>query len=145
MVSNAKSYNAKTSQIYSDAEKVRKLVSNFMVERNPAYRDPTYQAVATPVPADWEPKPIKNGVSRAGPVSEAIKLEETASETRSGRRLGRTADQTPVAEEDNRRTSSTPVFQDAEGAGESFEGNSFQQAQDKIVTEMMSLTDEKYV
>ena len=143
MVSNAKSFNAKTSQIYSDAEKVRKLVSNFMVERNPAYRDPKYQAVATPIPEGWKPKPIKKEVSHPAPVNEVIKSEETASETRSGRRLGKIASQTPTAEEENQRASSTPVAQDAEGAGESFDGNSFQQAQDKIVTEMMGLADEK--
>ena len=145
MVSNAKSFNPKTSQIYSDAEKVRKLVSNFMVERNPAYRDPNYQAVATPVPGSWDSKPSRNGASRAPKVSDTIKLEEPISETRSGRRSGRNPIQTPAADEDSRRASSTPAVQDAEGAGESFEGNSFQQAQDKIVTEMMSLTDEEYV
>ena len=143
MVSNAKSYNPKTSQIYSDAEKVRKLVSNFMVERNPAYNDPNYQAVATPVPGSWDSKPSKNGISRAPRVIDAVKSEEPTSETRSGRRSGRNTTQALATEEESRRASSTPAVQDAEGAGESFEGNSFQQAQDKIVTEMMTLTDER--
>lgn len=147
MISNAKSFNSKTSQIYSDAEKVRKLVSNFMVERNPAYRDSKYVAVATPVPESWGTKPSKKKSPRERhveqPIDEEVKLEDPPSELRSGRRSGRNPAPIPAAEESARRASSTPATQDAEGAGESFEGNTFQQAQDKIVTEMVHLTDDQ--
>ena len=144
MISNAKSFNVKTSQIFSDAEKVRKLVSNFMTERNPAYRIPGYQAVATPVPEGLEKRSDKRKSASKGEFNEDIKEEHLPSESRSGRRSIRNAPQTPTIENDARRASSTPAVQDAEGAGESFEGNTFQQAQDKIVTEMLNLKDKEY-
>ena len=50
MVANAKLFNDKRSAIYEDAERVRKTASNFFTKHNPAYRDPTYQALATSVP-----------------------------------------------------------------------------------------------
>ena len=145
MISNAKSFNVKTSQIYSDAEKVRKLVSNFMTERNPAYRNHNYQAVATPVPEGWQKRSEKVESTPKAEIEGDIKAEESLSDSRSGRRSGRNPTQTPAAEEESRRASSTPAIQDAEGAGEGFEGNTFQQAQDKIVTEMMNLTNKEYV
>ena len=142
MISNAKQFNQKTSQIYSDAEKVRKLVSNFMVERNPAYRDQTYQAVATPIPADWEPNSKKES-TRVQKVKEEAKSEPVLNDGNHGRRSSRNAAHTP-SEQDSVRTSSTPAVQDVEDDGsESFEGNTFQQAQAKIVREMMNLTDEE--
>jgi hypothetical protein len=52
MIANAKQFNARNSEIYEDAERVRKTASNFMTKHNPAYRDPTYGAVATPIPEE---------------------------------------------------------------------------------------------
>ncbi|KAL9126219.1 MAG: hypothetical protein Q9217_004699 [Psora testacea] len=141
MISNAKSFNVKTSQIYSDVEKVRKLVSNFMTERNPAYRNQAYQAVPTPLPEGWEKRSDRGESASKQEINGDVKAEEPLSDSRNGRRSRRHATQTPAAETGSRRASSTPVIQDAEGAGESFEGNTFQQAQDKIVTEMMNLTN----
>ena len=50
MVANAKHFNEKSSAIYEDAERVRKTASNFMTKHNPAYRNPSYVAIATPIP-----------------------------------------------------------------------------------------------
>ncbi|KAF2403952.1 Bromodomain-containing protein [Trichodelitschia bisporula] len=50
MVANAKNFNDKRSDLYQDAERVRKTASNWMTRHNPAYLDPTYVAVATPLP-----------------------------------------------------------------------------------------------
>jgi len=47
MVNNAKEYNEKGSDIYEDAERIRKLVYNYMKTHNPAYQDPDYHATAT--------------------------------------------------------------------------------------------------
>lgn len=153
MVSNAKSFNNKSTQIYSDAEKVRKLVSNFMVERNPAYRNQSYQAIATPVPEGWQPRstqtPAPPPAPTATPSLKQPKQEANSEQPSARSRSSRTSDtapaQSPAVEEEAaaRTASSTPVAQDAEGAGERFEGNTFQKAQDKIVTEMMNLTDER--
>ena len=153
MISNAKSFNNKTTQIYSDAEKVRKLVSNFMVERNPAYRNQSYQAIATPVPEGWQPRSTQRPARRHSPTAtpsvkqpeEEVNIEPPSAGSSSSRRSDTAPAQSPAVEEEDaaRTASSTPAAQDAEGAGEGFEGNTFQQAQDKIVTEMMNLTDER--
>ena len=50
MVNNAKHFNDRKSQIYEDAERVRKTTFNYMVKNNPAYRDKQYAAIATPLP-----------------------------------------------------------------------------------------------
>ncbi|KAK7750088.1 hypothetical protein SLS62_007956 [Diatrype stigma] len=50
LVSNAKETNTRQSEAFSDAERVRKAVSNLMVKQNPAYKSGNYQAVATPLP-----------------------------------------------------------------------------------------------
>ena len=51
MVQNAKDYFEKTSDIFDDAERVRKATSNYMVKHNPAYKlIPNYTATPTPFP-----------------------------------------------------------------------------------------------
>ncbi|THZ75589.1 Bromodomain-containing protein [Aureobasidium pullulans] len=50
MVSNAKQYNDDKSTVYQDAERIRKALSNFMTKHNPAYKDPNYVALPTPLP-----------------------------------------------------------------------------------------------
>ncbi|KAK5070754.1 hypothetical protein LTR51_006765 [Lithohypha guttulata] len=50
MVQNAKDYNSSKSEIFEDAERIRKALSNFMPKHNPAYQDPEYRAVPTPIP-----------------------------------------------------------------------------------------------
>ncbi|KAJ9625843.1 hypothetical protein H2203_004607 [Taxawa tesnikishii (nom. ined.)] len=52
MIANAKLYNDEKSEVYGDAERMRKLLSNFMLKHNPAYRDPEYVAFPTPIPDD---------------------------------------------------------------------------------------------
>lgn len=140
MVSNAKSYNEKSSELFSDAEKIRKLVVSFMGQNNPAYQTGSYQPFSTPVPEGWQERlrlqdeqhdldaEGETDPDEPGPSLQPIPavVEETSSLVAHGR-----------------RESSTPAVQDAEGAGESFEGNSFQQAQEKIMTEMINLTNEK--
>ncbi len=50
MVQNAKDYNDSRSEVFGDAERIRKALSNFMPKHNPAYSDPEYRAVPTPIP-----------------------------------------------------------------------------------------------
>lgn len=52
MVINVKEYFARNSQMYEDAERVRKALSNYMVKTNPAYQTKGYTAVPTPLPPD---------------------------------------------------------------------------------------------
>lgn len=153
MISNAKSFNIKASQVSSDAEKIRKMVQVFMIENNPAYKTPGYQPAATPIPEkSSKPSPKEEELSEVEADREAKKEQETGPEPegagnglRSSRRSGRAIVSPAVTASDNREGSSTPAALDAAGAGESFEKNTLQQAQDKIITEMMNLTDDKYV
>lgn len=62
LVQNAKDYYPRNSQIFEDAERVRKATSNYMVKTNPAYKlVPQYSAIPTPIPddleGDFEPSP----------------------------------------------------------------------------------------
>jgi hypothetical protein len=50
MVQNAKDYNDSRSEVFADAERIRKALSNFMPRHNPAYQDPEYKAIPTPIP-----------------------------------------------------------------------------------------------
>lgn len=139
MVSNAKSYNDKSSEFFSDAEKIRKLVVSYMSQNNPAYATGNYQPYSTPVPVDWrdrlqmpeEPQDLDaEGETDPDEPGQAIQpISNTVAEL--------------PARRSARRESSTPAVQDAEGAGESFDGNSFQQAQEKIMTELINLKNEE--
>jgi hypothetical protein len=50
LVQNAKEFNSTKSEVYEDAERIRKALSNFMPKHNPAYLDPAYRAYPTPLP-----------------------------------------------------------------------------------------------
>ena len=50
LVQNAKDFNSNKSEVYEDAERIRKALSNFMPKHNPAYLDPGYRAYPTPLP-----------------------------------------------------------------------------------------------
>jgi len=50
LVQNAKEFNSTKSEVYEDAERIRKAMSNFMPKHNPAYLDHTYRAAPTPIP-----------------------------------------------------------------------------------------------
>ena len=141
MVSNAKSFNEKSSEIFSDAEKVRKLVVSWMTQNNPAYDNPSYTPFATPVPDGWEAR-LENAEDVHDMDAEGETDPEEVAETKE---RPAPAVSTSTTDANTRRASSTPAVQDAEGAGEGFEGNTFQQAQEKIMTEMINLKNEEFV
>ncbi|KAL9001836.1 MAG: hypothetical protein Q9188_005210 [Gyalolechia gomerana] len=124
MILNAKSFNEKSSQLFSDAEKIRKAVSNFMVENNPAYQTEDYKPFPTPVP---EKKPI---------------IETKDEVARSTRGISNRRASSVATGPSNVRASATPGAHDDEGLGGSFEGDTFQRAQEKIVAEMMNLKND---
>lgn len=148
MVSNAKSYNEKSSELFSDAEKIRKLVVSFMSQNNPAYETGTYTPYSTPVPPDWrahlQPLEESHDLDADGETDpdEAVDPADPADPI-DHHYSGHESFSAPAPNE--RRESSTPAVQDAEGAGESFEGNTFQQAQEKILTEMINLKNDELV
>ena len=152
MVGNAKSFNQKSSPVFSDAEKMRKAIVAFMTNNNPAYKTGNYAPGPTPVPEGWqsrleEDKAVVEEADAEGetdheepPITPQVE-EPTKLRKRTAPVAQSSIAQTPL----NRRASSTPAVQDAEGAGESFEGNTFQQAQEKIMTEMINLTNDESV
>jgi hypothetical protein len=121
LVANAKSFNEKGSDLYEDAERVRKTASNWMTRHNPAYRDKNYVAVATPIPEDGmghmpiTPYPVRGGAERP---------------SRAGRKSTSAAppppESNPVVEEE------PDQYPDSR-----FKGLTFQQTQDLIVQEFL--------
>lgn len=124
MVQNAKEFNATSSKIYEDAERLRKALSNFMPKHNPAYKDQEYRAVPTPIPdgseeeIDASQSPI-NAVDT--PTAPTIKLRMNGSGSRRNGN-GLKAD-IPVAGNDE----------------------TMQQEQVKVVEEMIELRDPELV
>ncbi|KAF6233473.1 hypothetical protein HO173_008405 [Letharia columbiana] len=138
MISNAKAYNEKRSQAFSDSEKIRKQLQVFMQENNPAYNDPSYVPYNTPIPQGWQvkqEKPEDTHEQDAEGETDPEVAKPPEKRTRLVTRVGSSA------AANDRRASSTPAVQDVEGAYESFDGNTFQQAQEKIVGEMINHTD----
>ncbi|CRG92211.1 Protein polybromo-1 [Talaromyces islandicus] len=114
MVTNAKRYNDKNSVIFADAERIRKMLSNTMPKINPAYKDPKYTAVPTPLPEEVEA--LENG-NHADSGVEANQEEEDHVSTQASQAV------------------------EGDQQEEGFEGDSIQQAQDKILSEMIHLKD----
>ena len=143
MISNAKAFNEKRSQAFSDSEKIRKQLQVFMQANNPAYKDPTYVPYTTPVPEGWRVGQGKPQDTHEQDAEGETDPEEAAKPTETRTRLVTRVGSSTTT--NDRRASSTPAIQDVEGAYESFEGNTFQQAQEKLVGEMMSHKDAEYV
>lgn len=137
MVQNAKDYNNPNSEIYQDAERIRKLVYNYMKQHNPRYEeDPAYASFPTPIPESSERKTNgatpghgANGRTSTTPARQA-KAKATAS-----------------SEPPNRRSSvaAEPTNGDEDGheSGVSFNGLSFQDAQFAIIDALLKTTDEE--
>lgn len=142
MVSNAKSFNEKSSELFSDAEKIRKLVVSFMTKHNPAYETGGYTPYSTPVPVGWQNRLQTESEAHDIDADGETDPDEAINTTHTANVINAT-NATTTKSADYREASLTPVIQDAEGAGESFEGNNFQQAQDKLLTEMINLKNEK--
>lgn len=134
MIANAKVYNEPKSEVYEDAERVRKNAYNFMKLANPAYKDQDYKAFPTPNPdthTKGQTLRLPNAKARANTAARAPKRE--ASSPR-----GHTS-----APESSK---GTPTVDEKEATGdETFEGLEFQNAQRKIINEMIEHKDEEYV
>ncbi|KAL1972139.1 hypothetical protein VTN31DRAFT_7358 [Thermomyces dupontii] len=117
LVSNAKKYNDKSSVIFADAERIRKIVVNTMPSINPAYKDPNYVPFATPIP---EEASVKRGKGEDDAAKDHSKGDGAVGD----------AQETPAENED------------AKEEDEGFEGKTLQEAQDKIIMELIHLKDD---
>lgn len=130
MVANAKAYNEDTSIVYQDAERIRKMVSNFMTKNNPAYKDSNYVAVATPLPGEHGANGTRIPDTPSLPVREASEQPRKPTVTLSLKaRKASVAAASPGATDD--ATDNSPV-----PSGD-FNGKTFQQAQEQIISELI--------
>lgn len=166
MIANAKEFYPRSSPTFDDAERVRKALSNFMTKNNPAYQKGNYQAVATPLPPegvevhfdeDAEGEDLGNGdegeEDAEGEDEDAEGEEEEegdddAADRRGSRRKSIVLKRAAPARAARRSSSliqASPRVQ-ATGAGARpdhqfqnvpYKGLSFQQAQEKLVEELI--------
>jgi hypothetical protein len=146
LIQNAKDFNDPKSEIFEDAERIRKLVFNFMKINNPAYKeDSRYSAFPTPIPQS-QAAPLQNGVAKAD--------SESARDRRGSSvklKLG-----TPArgSEQPDKRSSVAPSAatgeDEAEEDGEEarmenidFTGKSFQEAQQAIIAFLLHYADDE--
>lgn len=107
-----------------------------MVKHNPAYRDPSYVAVATPIPGEG-----LNGASGAVQrPSDAV--QESGDRPR--RAAAAAATQQPVQPTPklSRSVGRQSATSDQADDDPDFTGKTFQQAQDQIIRKMMTYTEE---
>ena len=159
MVQNAKDYNEKDSEICADAEKIRKLVSNFMTKNNPAYRDPDYVPFPTPIPGeDDENEEIaqpKAASGRRGSRRKSVQAPETGSVEKDGdvevasNGTNMKREKRALTLNGPRSTSAgapedaAPLAQGSGSGGPGFQGKTFQEAQEILLDELLDFTNDE--
>jgi hypothetical protein len=167
MVTNAKEYYPKSTEIFEDAERVRKALSNYMTKTNPAYKlIHGYSCAATPIPNDMEPGTDEVSAYRA--TAEATEVDDKDAEgdeesqedeedaegdddeddEEDGnptkivlKRKGPGRPSRDGSEQARKLDKSGRVKADHEYEGVPYKGLSFQQAQEKIVEELIRKPD----
>jgi hypothetical protein len=180
MIANAKEFYPRSSQVFDDAERVRKALSNYMTKTNPAYNNRNYHALPTPLPPEddadvdedadgedddeAEADDDANGEDADGEEQEGdenddddeegdedadgeddAEAEDDEDEGPSSRRrsivLKRRGPGRPprnsVQAQPSPRTSNPPSRPDHQYEGVPYKGLTFQQAQEKIVEELI--------
>lgn len=164
MVTNAKEFHPRSSSVFDDAERVRKLVGNYMAKTNPAHGTRGFQALPTPLPPDdddaaeeedeeedEEPEDEDEDAEDAeGDDAEAEEAEEPGSRRRSIvlKRTGptrATRHSSSYAQESPKPSSNSSRKPDHQYVDVPYKGLTFQQAQEKIVEELLRHTDPEYV
>lgn len=145
MVNNAKAYNNNKSDIYLDAERIRKMTSNYMVKHNPAYEDKAYSAFATPLPSERaaaagsltgeKPDPPETAQAQS-----AVKAEATPAPAEA-RRITRGGN-TPHESLRRSQSEMAVLDPDEEGYDPDFAGKTFQEAQRQLLNEMIKYKDD---
>lgn len=130
MISNAKEFNERGSLIYDDAERLRKALSNYMTKTNPAYKTPGFVCLPTPLPGDDEEEDAAAEDDQDAEGEPDPEVEVAQLPKRRGRPPKNTAH--PL------RQSSTPTVSESQLNGVTYAGLSFQEAQEKILQDMIS-------
>lgn len=166
MIANAKEFYPRNSLTFEDAERVRKALSNYMTRNNPAYHDRSYQALPTPLPPeDGQEDPDESDgdegkggraavnhrqgtaeseaavAGREEQEAEELDGDEMASKRKSIilRRTGNTrpTKNSGADNQDRPKPLPLPSRPDHQYEGVPYEGLSFQQAQEKVVEELL--------
>jgi hypothetical protein len=140
LVNNAKAYNDKKSIIYEDAERLRKTASNWMTKHNPAYRDASYIAVATPVPGEENHIPGKPIPRIASTPRSAHSPAATPDSSERPRRAAAAAQQATPAPSKLRQSLSAAPNAEVDDNPD-FDGKTFQQAQEQIITDIIDYVE----
>ncbi|KAH6609176.1 polybromo-1 [Trichoderma cornu-damae] len=166
MIANAKDFYSRGSQVFDDAERVRKALSNYMTKTNPAYSNRSYQAVPTPLPpentddegeeegdedAEGEDAEGEEDADAGGEDEDAEGEEEPGEdeEPRSRRKaiILKRRGPSRVRRSSNHETSrarSPPSRPDHQYENVPYRGLTFQQAQEKIVEELLRHQEPEY-
>ncbi|KAH0333115.1 Bromodomain-containing protein, partial [Aureobasidium melanogenum] len=130
MVANAKQYNDDKSTVYQDAERIRKALSNFMTKHNPAYKDPNYIAIPTPIPGGDDDATA----SSAPPTRETSEQPKKITISLKANRDRKSSAAPPAA--------SSPALAQDDSDPADFTGKTFQQAQEHIINGLISHIDQ---
>ena len=131
LIQNAKEYNEKGSEIYDDAERLRKALSNFMNKNNPGYKlSNGYKVEPVAIPTE-----LDGAGSDVNAEGELDSDDEAEAEGLHGRR--RPGRPLKNSQAHAQRLSMTPAVSESRYDGVSFSGLTFQQAQEKIVADMI--------
>ncbi|POS83779.1 hypothetical protein EPUL_003750, partial [Erysiphe pulchra] len=121
MVMNAKEFNAKGSLIYEDSERLRKVINGYMIKHNSASKaTPGFVALPIPLPTEDDKKINleinQRNNSEEQPPKKLIRISRSSQNPKSS-------------------INTTPP--ESQSFGHNFEGLSFQQAQEKIVEDII--------
>lgn len=161
MISNAKEFYPRSSSVFDDAERVRKALSNYMTKTNPAYGTRGYQAQPTPLPPedgeeedeDAEGEEEEQGEAEAEDEDAEGEDEEEEEVARGSRRKsivlkrresGRPSRNSTSQTQESPRLSNPPGKPDRQYENVPYKGLSFQQAQEKIVEELLRYYEPEY-
>ena len=142
MVANAKAYNENGSEIFCDAERIRKVLCAFMKSNNPAYRNPSYSAFPTPLPTEDEVKDDEaDADGEDDPDAIAVEHEEEAEP--SPMRPKRSVTSSATKANGRSRRSASLITAGTVDELESFAGKTLFQAQEIVLSELINLKDEE--
>ncbi|KAI9886202.1 MAG: hypothetical protein M1823_001998 [Watsoniomyces obsoletus] len=158
LVFNNKSYYPKNSAMWLDAERVRKITSDFMHKNNPAYRDPRYVAFPTPLPneenidpdhapdraPDHAPSEATEKSPSASPSPMRKRMRTRSPSHQSSKEAEWEPDPGPVPEPTGAKAPDiSPAMAAMVAAKPSLAGKTFQAAQETIISEMIDLHNDQ--
>lgn len=143
MVANAKLYNEENSGIVEDANKILKAVTTFMKKENPAYKNAGYVPYPTPIPGEAPAsqrvsEDIGSDVDADGEIDDEADSVSTPTAAKRRGRPRKNASLATYIANSKARSSGVSSRSESQAAEAQFPGMTFQQAQDRIVSDMLN-------